>query len=374
MSENRRINGLSLSQLLTGYLSETGCPQVALAKDSGVSEGLISRLISGERPSISFKTAKKLSPVLNVPPDEIMRCTRNCPNRNNLRANFNDSFRLNDGTKIRMRFAQPFAIQTHFTGRQKERLELAKWSDENIYPVLVIDGGLGQGATSLAWVWVQQDFLHIPIPGTDDDLDQLYMVSARNHIEIVFWWSFKELQANFSYFLSEAIKFISQQDVGQYDTDDNRKVDILIALLQEHRTLLVLDGVSCLYKRINQTSEIENYDEYDLYYSDNVDAQEPSNRFLDKLTAIVQSKALITTDGVPNRLRKLAGCKIKILESLSEKDSVRLLKRLGLTESDSVLLKYAHSCNGNPLALRSLAEEKIQSQPSIRVSRVITDT
>lgn len=377
MFENRRITELSLSKLLTGYLSETGYPQVALAKDSGVSEGLISRLISGERTSISFTTAKKLSPVLGVTPDEIMKCARNCPNRKNLRANFNDSIRLNDETTIRMRFAHPFAIQTNFTGRQKERLELAKWIDENIYPVLVIDGHLGQGATSLAWVWVQQDFLHIPIPGTDDDLEHPYLVSARNYIEVVFWWSFKEPQANFSSFLSEAIKFISQQDIGQADTDDNRKVDILITLLQEHRTLLVLDSVeriSYLYKRGNQASGMEDNNESNLYCIESVDAQEPTDRLLDKLTAIANSKALITTHVVPNRMRKLAGCKIKSLEPLSEKDSVRFLKRLGLTDSDSLLLECAHRCNGNPLALRLLAEKRIHSQSTNRVPRVITET
>ncbi len=377
MFEDRRITELPLSKLLSVYLSETGFPQVALAKACGVSEGLISRLISGERTSIRFATATKLSTVLGVTPNEIMECARNSLNRNNLRANLNDSFRLNDGTKIRRRFAQPFALRTNFTGRQKERLELAKWIDENNYPVLVIDGHLGQGATSLAWVWVQQDFLHIPIPGSDDDLDHLYLVSARNNIEVVFWWSFKEPQANFSPFLSEAIKFIGQQDIGQSDTDDNRKVDILITLLQEHRTLLVLDSVeriSYRNKRGNQTSGIEENNESDLYCSESVDAQEPIDRLLDKLTAIAQSKTLITTHMVPNRLRKLAGCKIKSLEPLSEKDSVRLLKRLGLTDSDSQLATYAREHKGNPRKLRLFAERKIRSQIINDIPSISTNT
>jgi hypothetical protein len=119
-------------------------------------------------------------------------------------------------------------LQKNFTGRVHERQRLTEWLAEDKRPALALVALGGMGKSSLAWAWLQQDVLSLP---------------EATRPRGVLWWSFYEPEATFALFLDQALIYASSGMVNpRVMTSLYEKTQALIALLQRHRMLLILDG------------------------------------------------------------------------------------------------------------------------------------
>ena len=260
-------------------------------------------------------------------------------------------------------FAHPYPLQEHFTGRARERKMLTDWLKGDERPVLALVAIGGMGKSALTWAWLLRDVLGLPLPGLPKDEREVaaacrLLRGARP--EGVLWWSFYEREAHFAAFLDEALIYASRGEVNpRRIPSQSDRVRRLIALLQERRLLLVLDGLE---------RELRAYAGFSAaYQGDDVteDAQgdfractDPhAADFLRQVAALpLYSRVLLTSRLFPRELDGLAGCRREELTGLDPRDAVTFFHAQGVKKGTRAEIEAACAPYGHhPLALRLLA-------------------
>ncbi len=257
-------------------------------------------------------------------------------------------------------FAHPYPLQENFTGRIHERRMLTEWLTKDNRPVLALVALGGMGKSSLAWAWLQQDVLGVPLPGMTEPSREVSVcqMSQRVHPQGVLWWSFYETEASFATFLNRSLIYVSSGTLDPRSMSTYEKIQALIALLQRHYFLLILDG----FER-----ELRAYaSAVSAYQGDSVreDAQgnfrvciDPhEGNFLRWLAASpLLSKVLLTTRLLPRELDGLAGCRREELSALDPEDVLAFLQAQGVRGTRAEIHAVCTPYGNHPLALRLLA-------------------
>jgi len=267
-----------------------------------------------------------------------------------------------DYTKPPPDLVHPYPLQPNFTGRVSERKMLAQWLAGN-QPVLALTAIGGMGKSALAWVWVQRDVLGFPLPGSSPEPPETAnacRVREDARPGGVLWWSFYEREARFESFLDEALKYASGGDLNPADIPSTyEKVKALIALLQEKRILLVLDGFERELRAYAGLSAAYQGDAVDLAGRDDFRCCTGPHAadFLRQAASLpLQSRILLTSRLFPRELEDLAGCRSVKLEAMDPEDAVAFFHAQGVKKGTRAEIEDACRPYGyHPLALRLLA-------------------
>jgi tetratricopeptide (TPR) repeat protein len=259
-------------------------------------------------------------------------------------------------------FAHPYALQEHFTGRARERQMLTQWLKGDGRPVFALVAIGGMGKSALTWAWLQRDVLGLPLPGQPDDPPDVAAAcrlpdDARP--EGVLWWSFYEREAGCAAFLNEALTYASGGSVDLNEiASDYDKLRELIALLQQRRLLLVLDGLERELRAYASLSAAYQGDETppDLQGDPNSCTDPHAAAFLRQVAALAGgSRVLITSRLFPSELDGLAGCRHEELTGLDPADAVAFFHAQGVQGTRAEIEAACKPYGYLPLALRLLA-------------------
>jgi tetratricopeptide (TPR) repeat protein len=260
-------------------------------------------------------------------------------------------------------FAHPYPLQANFTGRVKERQTLTTWLTHNLHPVMAVIALGGMGKSALTWAWVQRDVLGLPLPGETPDAcaeEAGCHVDETARPEGVLWWSFYEREAGFANFLNHALAYASGGQVNPAQIPStHEKVQALLALLQQRRVLLVLDGferalrayasLSAAYQG-NEVTEDARGD-----YRACVDPH--AGLFLQWAASLrLRGRVLLTSRLFPREMDGLPGCYHAKLTALEPEDAVTFLRAQGVRKGTRAEIQETCAPYGyHPLALRLLA-------------------
>jgi tetratricopeptide (TPR) repeat protein len=256
-------------------------------------------------------------------------------------------------------FAHPYPLQEHFTGRVRERRMLTQWLKADDHPMLALIAIGGMGKSALTWAWLQRDVLGLPLPGQPKDEPAACRVPEDTRPEGVLWWSFYEREAGCAAFLTAALTYASggQIDPTKIDSDYD-KLRELLALLQQRRLLLVLDGLE---------RQLRAYAGLSAAYQGDTLLQDPQGDpnsctdphaadFLRQVAALTHgSRVLITSRLFPRELEGLGGCRREELTSLDPEDAVAFFHAQGVKGTRAEIQAACAPYGYLPLALRLLA-------------------
>ena len=259
-------------------------------------------------------------------------------------------------------FAHPFPLLKYFTGRLKERQMLTEWLTEDDRPVLALVAIGGMGKSALTWAWLQRDVLGFPLPGLGPDpteVAEVCRVPEAARPEGVLWWSFYEREAYFAAFLDEALTYASGGSVDPVAIPSTyEKVKTLIALLQERRLLLVMNGFEReLRAYAGLSAAYQGGAETDEAQGDFRTCTDPhASGFLRSVATIpMQSRILLTSRLLPRELDDLAGCRQEELTALAPEDAVAFFHAQGVRGTRAEIQDVCAPYGYHPLALRLLA-------------------
>ena len=259
-------------------------------------------------------------------------------------------------------FAHPYPLQEHFTGRARERQMRTAWLKDDDRPVFALVAIGGMGKSALTWAWLQRDVLGLSLPGQPED-DPAVAAACRlpddARPEGVLWWSFYEREAHCAAFLNEALTYASggQVDPSKIDSDYD-KLRELIALLQQRRLLLVLDGLERELRAYAGLSAAYQGDETppDVRGDPNSCTDPHAAAFLRQVAALAGgSRVLITSRLFPSELEGLAGCRHEELTGLAPADAVAFFRAQGVQGTPTEIKAACAPYDYLPLALRLLA-------------------
>jgi tetratricopeptide (TPR) repeat protein len=259
-------------------------------------------------------------------------------------------------------FAHPYPLQENFTGRIHERQMLSEWflGDGRSIVSLVALGGMGKSA--LAWVWLLQDVLHLPLPGLADapsDAVESCRVPEAQRPEGALWWSFYDPEASFGTFLDKALMYSSDGSLDPGDLSSNHeKVRALIGLLQDRRLLIVLDGFERELRAYASLSSAYQGDRVaeDLRGDYRACTDIHAGKFLRWAAALaLQSRVLLTSRLHPLELDGLAGSRREELTALDPEDAVRFFHVQGIKGTRREIQAACEPCGYHPLTLRLLS-------------------
>jgi hypothetical protein len=214
-------------------------------------------------------------------------------------------------------YAQPPYIGNGpFTGRVAELRALSTWARSDV-PILVIEAIGGVGKSALTWTWLLQHAPHVV-----------------NSYQGAVWFSFYEGSASIVRFARSLIAYDFSVIEESIEMSDSEIVEAAVRILNENRYVVVLDGFERLLRAYHQFDPTKLLD-------DDVDPTlssfiEPLGaQFLRSLTVSSYSKILISTRLIPDALRgnfgrNLPGVQTYRLGSLSDTDTLVLLRRLGI--------------------------------------------
>ncbi|MHC4854263.1 MAG: hypothetical protein ACYTF5_19850, partial [Planctomycetota bacterium] len=253
-------------------------------------------------------------------------------------------------------------MQENFTGRVGEREMLTEWLTGGRRPVLAVVAIGGRGQSALTWAWLQRDVLGLPLPGLAPDPPEVAdccRVPEEVRPEGVLWWSFYEREARFAAFLDEMLIYASGGRVDPASVSSaHDKVRGLLALLQQNRFLLVLDG----FER-----ELRAYAGLNAAYQGDVVTEDDqadfracidphAGNFLRWLAAVpMRGRVLLTTRLPPRELEGLAGCRWESLDALHPDDAVIFFHSQGAKGTRAEIQAACEPYGYHPLALRLLA-------------------
>ena len=259
-------------------------------------------------------------------------------------------------------FAHPYPLQEHFTGRARERQMLTQWLKDDDHPMLALVAIGGMGKSALTWAWLQRDVLGLPLPGQpkdEADVAAACRVPEDARPEGVLWWSFYEGEARCAVFLNEALTYASGGQVDPREIDsDYEKLRELVALLQQRRLLLVLDGLERELRAYAGLSAAYQGDALpkDVQGDPNSCRDPHAAAFLRQVTGLSgASRVLITSRLFPRELDGLAGCRREELSGLAPEDAVAFFHAQGVRGTRAEIEAACKPYGYLPLALRLLA-------------------
>ncbi|MBN1762190.1 MAG: DUF4062 domain-containing protein [Methanomicrobia archaeon] len=239
-------------------------------------------------------------------------------------------------------FAQPYALQENFVGRQKERELLSEWLEQDPTSMLALVAIGGMGKSALSWYWLNEDVL-----GKGKQFDG------------VVWWSFYDKEASFERFLDNSIRYASRQAIDPKELESMwDKMRVFFKLYGESNYLVVLDGVERLLRAYaglgspyqGEAVKEDEKQEFRACIDPNV------AKFLQWLSAgYPQTKSLITTRLFPKELEGIAGCRYVNLERMINEDAVEFFHRQGVTGARAEIETACGSVDYLPLSLRLLS-------------------
>jgi tetratricopeptide (TPR) repeat protein len=239
-------------------------------------------------------------------------------------------------------FAQPYALQENFVGRQKERDLLSEWLEQDPTSMIALVAIGGMGKSALSWYWLNEDIL-----GKGKQFDG------------VVWWSFYDKEASFERFLDNSISYASRQAINPKELESTwDKMRVFFNLYRESNYLVVLDGVERLLRAYAGLGS--------PYQGDAVKEDEKQDfraciepnvaKFLQWLSAgYPQTKTIITTRLFPKELDGIAGCRYVNLEWMINEDAVEFFHRQGVTGARAEIETACGSVDYLPLSLRLLS-------------------
>jgi tetratricopeptide (TPR) repeat protein len=228
-----------------------------------------------------------------------------------------------------------------FVGRAGERKSLSEWLWTGSENVRILQGLPGMGTTSLAWVWLHEDVLGVPITGSDK-VKTKSTPAVGQQLEGVFWWSFKE-DGDLRNCLRQALSYISQKKVDQ-QASDAELLEQLLKVLSDKKFLFVLDGFDRLLGPKSSQADGDSYTPESLLTA----------RFLYGISSKpMLSRLLIGTYLQPANLTDKALVFTQRLGGLTQEDAIELLKAQGLKATIKELKRLSESCECHPLLLRT---------------------
>jgi tetratricopeptide (TPR) repeat protein len=261
---------------------------------------------------------------------------------------------------------QPFIAHAydqikHFTGRERERQQLTAWVDEGAERLLLIDAMGGEGKTALAWVWLHRDVLGRPLPrtlGASGETRSAF--SPKGALQGMLWWSFYESTSpdGFMQFVDQSIHYCNPSDVESLGESAAQRVQRLLRLLEEHRVLLVLDGLE---------RQLTGYADLTAVYRGDFDIADPSGRLrtcatlplrnflLGVVSRPLQGFVLATTRVTPRELDERDGWRSVKLSGLDPDAAVAFMRARGVKRGTNYeLRRLCQQYDNNALALKLL--------------------
>ena len=215
------------------------------------------------------------------------------------------------------------------------------------------------GKTALAWTWLHQDVLGMPLLGVQDPVEvraEASQVQSTARPEGVLWWSFYEAGASFDHFTAALFRYLRLSD-AQYTTPRDAMRG-LVDTLASYRVLIVMDG----FER-----ELRAYANMNApYQGDDVPSDgggtfrhctNPlATAFLEAVSSTTgRSHVLITSRLFPAALDDLAGCRREEMGGILPEDAVEFFRAYKILGTTQEIQSACEPYNYHPLALRLLA-------------------
>jgi tetratricopeptide (TPR) repeat protein len=236
-----------------------------------------------------------------------------------------------------------YTLTSKFIGRTEELTEFDAWarSDE---PIMVVEGIGGLGKSAVTWEWAKN-----------------YAATVMPNFAGAIWWSFYEKGTSMVTFVRHALAYVTRQDPDSdkllRETSHLERGAQLLAELQQHPYLLVLDG----FERV-----LTAYNQYDAGHipDDLVDDQlrdcinPKDGDLLQQLLACSPSKILISTRLFPTILqdrggkRPADGVVHHKLNGLKVADALELMTHAGITGNRQAMLEFANEFGRHSLVLK----------------------
>lgn len=255
----------------------------------------------------------------------------------------------------------PHILRQTFTGRSEQRQSLTDWWKAGP-PVRVIVGMGGQGKSSLAWVWMQEDVLGKKVVGNNNEPNQQQHITGfrgSKRPKGVLWWSFyaPELKTNqaFEHFVIRALSYVTHGKVQPTQIPSlNDRIDHLLNYLRRGRFLLILDGFERLTKLYDN---LATPNEADSSESEAVPelrkcVDEQVGRFLREVSADSLSRVLITSRVYPDDVGQVESVERYNLDGLTADESLALFRAYRVRGSDQEVLDACKAVGYHPLAVR----------------------
>jgi transcriptional regulator with XRE-family HTH domain len=215
---------------------------------------------------------------------------------------------------------------SHFAGREVEVAELSQWIVQERCRLVTLVGMGGIGKSMLA------SFLGLRLA---------------QEFEAVLWRSVRDAPGC-SELVADCITFFSETPPAEFPASLEQRIDQLLARLQAHRCLLVLDNLeSLLQSRDPESDYLPGYEGY--------------GRLIQRLAESAhQSCVLLTSREKPKEIEPLEGMRSPVrslrLVGLDEQAAHELLADKELRGTSLAWERLVASYAGNPLALKIIAQ------------------
>jgi WD40 repeat protein len=212
-----------------------------------------------------------------------------------------------------------------FYGRREELAQLKNWIKTERCRLVAILGMGGIGKTTLAFKFVEE---------------------VKKDFEFIFWRDLRNAPP-VNEFLTECIKFVSNQQMVEFPNNLQETILVLFDYLSRHRCLLVLDNAETIFQS----------DPGRDYYRE---GYEGYGELLQRIEAIPHiSCLLLTSREKPRGLSFSEGRNSLVralrLTGLKQIEAMKLLEDKGLIGSNESWAALINRYGGNPLALKQVA-------------------
>lgn len=227
--------------------------------------------------------------------------------------------------------AQPLLMRSHIDwgeapqaetlyGRSKELEQLETWIVQNHARLVAVVGMAGIGKTSLVVNLVEQ---------------------VKSAFECILWRSLHNAPS-LRTLLAQCLTFFSPEQAADMPTDEATQITMLLRLLQQHRCLLILDGMESLFQPGTYAGTYrEGYTGYGTLLSQAGEARH-------------QSCILLISRELPREMvlleEKYADVHTYQIDGLSPEEGWHLLQKLGMQGTEGAMLVQTYA--GNPLLLK----------------------